>query len=166
MFTLVMAANPCPCAAAKVLECRCSPAVRSRYLGRISGPLMDRIDLKLSLRPATRAELRYDLEVTESTETVAVRVLEARERALKRMAGTPWRTNAEIPGPELRRNYAPPRESMGPVDNALMDGSLSARGMDRALRTSWTLADLGGRDAPAPYDTAEAVDLWRGRKLE
>jgi magnesium chelatase family protein len=55
---------------------------------------------------------------------------------------------------------------MGPVDNALMDGSLSARGMDRALRTSWTLADLGGRDAPAPYDTAEAVDLWRGRKLE
>lgn len=161
-FTLVMAANPCPCAAAKSRECVCPPSVRVRYLGRISGPLRDRLDLKLTLSPATRAELRYDLEVAESSEVVAARVLEARERALKRMADTPWRCNAEVPGPELRRRYAPPRESMWAADNALAEGSLSARGLDRVLRVAWTLADLGNRDVPAHYDVALALDLWKG----
>lgn len=165
MFTLIMAANPCPCAAAKVLQCRCTPAIRNRYLSRVSGPLLDRIDIKLELAPATRAELRYDLEVAENSETVAARVIEARERALKRMAGLPWRSNSEVPGPELRRRFAPPPSSLEPLDRALHDGSLSARGMDRALRTAWTLADLGSRDTPAPWDTAEALDLWRGRRL-
>ncbi|GAB3664501.1 YifB family Mg chelatase-like AAA ATPase [Actinocorallia lasiicapitis] len=164
MFTLVMAANPCPCAAAKVLQCRCTPSVRARYLARISGPLLDRIDLKLELAPATRAELRYDLDQAESSETVAARVLEARDRAQHRMAGLPWRTNSEVPAPELRRRFAPPPDTMAPLDQALQDGSLSARGLDRALRTAWTLADLSGRPAPAPWDTAEALDLWRGRR--
>ncbi|MDX6739129.1 YifB family Mg chelatase-like AAA ATPase [Actinocorallia sp. A-T 12471] len=162
LFTLVMAANPCPCAAAKVLQCRCTPAIRSRYLSRISGPLLDRVDLKLELSPATRAELRYDLEAAESSATVSARVLEARERALKRMAGLPWRTNSEVPGPELRRSFAPPPESLVPLELALQDGSLSARGMDRALRTAWTIADLAGRDSPAPWDTAEALAFWQG----
>ncbi|GAA3196831.1 YifB family Mg chelatase-like AAA ATPase [Actinocorallia longicatena] len=162
MFTLIMAANPCPCAAAKVLQCRCTPAVRSRYLSRVSGPLLDRIDLKLSLSPATRAELRYDLDQAESSETVAARVQEARSRARTRMADLPWRTNSEIPAPELRRRFAPPATALAPLDAALQDGSLSARGMDRALRTAWTLADLSGRDAPAPWDTAEALSLWQG----
>ncbi|MCW2917871.1 MAG: Mg chelatase, subunit ChlI [Actinomycetia bacterium] len=161
-FTLIMAANPCPCAAAKTRECICTPALRSRYLGRISGPLLDRIDLKLTLEPANRTELRYDLEAAESSEVVAARVLEARERALKRMAGTPWRANCDIPGPDLRRRFAPPRDSMWPVDDALMEGSLSARGLDRVLRVAWTLADLGGRDAPAVYDVSEALRLWKG----
>ena len=161
-FILVMAANPCPCAAAKERECVCRPAARSRYLARISGPLRDRLDLKLTLTPASRSELRYDLELAESSEIVAARVLEARERALKRIAGTPWRTNAEIPGPELRRRYAPPRDSMWPVDAALSDGSLSARGLDRVLRVAWTIADLGGREAPEAYDITEALGLWKG----
>ncbi|MCD0448415.1 ATP-binding protein [Actinocorallia sp. API 0066] len=162
LFTLVMAANPCPCAAAKVIQCRCSPAVRARYLSRISGPLLDRVDLKLSLAPATRAELRYDLENAESTAEVAARVLEARERSLKRMAGLPWRSNSEVPGPELRRLFPPPPESLLPLEAALQSGTLSARGMDRALRTAWTLADLSSRDTPAPWDTAEALALWQG----
>lgn len=161
-FTLVMAANPCPCAAAKERECVCPPAARIRYLARISGPLRDRLDLKLTLTPASRSELRYDLELAESSEVVAARVLEARERALKRMAGTPWRSNAEIPGPELRRRFAPPRDSMWPVDAALSDGSLSARGLDRVLRVAWTIADLGGRDTPENYDVTEALGLWKG----
>jgi magnesium chelatase family protein len=161
-FTLVMAANPCPCAAAKTRDCVCSPSMRSRYLGRVSGPLLDRIDLKLTLEPANRTELRYDLEAAESSELVAGRVLEARERALKRMAGTPWRANSDIPGQELRRRFTPPRDSMWPVDDALTQGSLSARGLDRVLRVAWTLADLGGRDAPAPYDVSEALRLWKG----
>ncbi|MCW2899374.1 MAG: Mg chelatase, subunit ChlI [Streptosporangiaceae bacterium] len=163
-FTLVLAANPCPCAAAKAVECGCTPAVRSRYLSRISGPLLDRVDLKLELQAATQAELRYDLEVVESTETVAERVLLARERAAKRLAGAPWRTNSEIPGPELRRTFGLPSEAMWPVDRALEDGTLSARGLDRVLRVSWTIADLGGRDIPADYDVSEALELWRGKR--
>lgn len=164
MFTLVMAANPCPCAASKVLQCRCAPSVRSRYLAKISGPLLDRVDLKLELSPATRAELRYDLENAESSRTVAARVQDARDRALARMSDLPWRSNSEIPGPELRRRFPASPEALAPLERALQEGSLSARGMDRALRTAWTLADLGGRDAPAPWDTAEALDFWRGHR--
>lgn len=161
-FTLVMAANPCPCAAARRRDCRCAPAIRNRYLSKVTGPIMDRIDVKLSLEPATRAELRYDLDVAESSQAVAARVLEARERALKRMADTPWRSNSDVPGPELRRRYPPPPEAMWPVDNAMFDGSLSARGLDRVLRVAWTIADLANRDTPAANDISEALALWKG----
>jgi Mg chelatase-like protein len=163
-FTLVLAANPCPCAAAKELDCRCPPAVRHRYLARISGPLLDRIDLKLQLQPATPAELRYDLEFAESSELVAERVLVARERTAKRLAATPWLTNAEIPGPELRRRFTPPPAAMAPVDGALRLGTLSARGLDRVLRVAWTCADLAGRDVPSVDDVGLALDLWTGKR--
>jgi magnesium chelatase family protein len=163
-FTLVLAANPCPCAAAKDVDCRCPPAVRHRYLARISGPLLDRIDLKLQLQPATPAELRYDMEFAESSELVAERVLVARERTAKRLADTPWLTNAEIPGPELRRRFTPPPAAMSPVDRALRFGTLSARGLDRVLRVAWTCADLAGRDVPSVEDVGLALDLWTGKK--
>ncbi|SEG87004.1 magnesium chelatase family protein [Thermomonospora echinospora] len=163
-FTLVLAANPCPCAAAKSIDCTCPPAVRHKYLARISGPLLDRIDLKLELHPATRAELRYDLELVERSEVVAERVLGARERAAKRLAGTPWRTNAEIPGPQLRRRFLPSPEAMASVDRVLQTGELSARGLDRVLRTAWTCADLAGRDTPSAADLDSAFALWTGRR--
>jgi magnesium chelatase family protein len=163
-FTLVLAANPCPCAAAKSVDCTCTPATRHRYLARISGPLLDRIDLKLELLPATRAELRYDLELVEPSEKVAQRVLVARERAAKRLTGTPWRTNAEIPGPQLRRRFLPSPEAMAGVDRSLQSGELSARGLDRVLRTAWTCADLAERDTPSSDDLASAFALWTGRR--
>ncbi|HEY7483737.1 MAG TPA: YifB family Mg chelatase-like AAA ATPase [Streptosporangiaceae bacterium] len=163
-FTLVLAANPCPCAAAKDIDCRCPPSIRHRYLARISGPLLDRVDLKLELQPASPAELRYDLEFAESSQTVAERVLLARERTAKRLAATPWLTNAEIPGPELRRRFTPPADSMSPVDSALRDGRLSARGLDRVLRVAWTCADLAGRESPSVDDVGLALDLWTGKK--
>ncbi|MFF5259262.1 YifB family Mg chelatase-like AAA ATPase [Actinomadura viridis] len=163
-FTLVLAANPCPCAAAKQINCSCAPAVRRKYLSRISGPLLDRIDLKLELAPATRAELRYDLEFAEASKVVAERVLLARERTLQRLADTPWRSNSEIPGPELRRRFTPPPEAMRAADEALQNGSLSARGLDRILRVAWTIADLAGRDQPAEDDIGGALALWTGRR--
>ncbi|GAA2574465.1 YifB family Mg chelatase-like AAA ATPase [Actinomadura fulvescens] len=163
-FTLVLAANPCPCAAAKEVDCSCAPAIRRRYLARISGPLLDRIDLKLELHPATRAELRYDLEFAESSEVVAERVLTARDRTAKRLAETPWRSNAEIPGPELRRRFTPPPEAMRAADDALMRGTLSARGLDRVLRVAWTIADLAGRAQPSEDDVGGALALWTGRR--
>ncbi|MEV3922143.1 YifB family Mg chelatase-like AAA ATPase [Actinomadura coerulea] len=159
-FTLVLAANPCPCAAAKQIDCSCAPGVRRKYASRVSGPLLDRIDLKLELTPASRAELRYDLEFAESSKVVAERVMLARERTMRRLAGTPWRSNSEVPGPELRRRFTPPQEAMHGADEALHRGTLSARGLDRILRVAWTIADLAGHDEPGPDDVGGALSLW------
>ncbi|MGI5322400.1 YifB family Mg chelatase-like AAA ATPase [Actinomadura nitritigenes] len=159
-FTLVLAANPCPCAAAKQVDCSCAPGVRRKYSTRVTGPLLDRIDLKLELAPATRAELRYDLEFAEASKVVADRVMLARERTLKRLTGTPWRTNSEIPGPELRRRFTPAPAAMRMVDESLQRGTLSARGLDRVLRVAWTIADLAGHDEPDADDIGGALALW------
>ncbi|SNR75595.1 YifB family Mg chelatase-like AAA ATPase [Actinomadura mexicana] len=159
-FTLVLAANPCPCAAAKQIDCSCAPGIRRKYASRVSGPLLDRIDLKLELTPASRAELRYDLEFAESSKVVAERVMLARERTMRRLAGTPWRSNSEVPGPELRRRFTPPQEAMHGADEALHRGTLSARGLDRILRVAWTIADLAGHDEPGPDDVGGALTLW------
>ncbi|MGW2309828.1 YifB family Mg chelatase-like AAA ATPase [Actinomadura luteofluorescens] len=159
-FTLVLAANPCPCAAAKQIDCSCAPGVRRKYASRLSGPLLDRIDLKLELAPASRAELRYDLEFAESSKVVAERVMLARERTMRRLTGTPWRSNSEVPGPELRRRFTPPQDAMHGADEALHRGTLSARGLDRVLRVAWTIADLAGHDEPGPDDIGGALTLW------
>ncbi len=161
-FTLLLAANFCPCAAPKERDCTCAAAVRRRYLSRLSGPLLDRVDLKSRLREVTRAELRYDLELAESSEVVAQRVLLARDRTLKRLADLPWRTNADVPGRELRRRFAPPHQALKSLDRPLTDGRLSARGLDRVIRVAWTLTDLAGKDTPTTDEINQALGLWEG----
>jgi magnesium chelatase family protein len=161
-FMLVLAANFCPCAAPKERDCTCAPTVRHRYLSRLSGPLLDRIDLKARLKEVTRVELRYDLELAESSEVVAERVLAARDRTRRRLAGMPWRTNADIPGRELRRRFAPPHQALAALDQPLADGRLSARGLDRVIRVAWTLTDLAGKDKPTADEVNEALGLWLG----
>ena len=110
-FTLVMAANPCPCARATAgrVDCTCTPSARHRYMARLSGPLLDRVDVKVEFLPVSRAELLSDRSFTEPGCVVAARVQAARERAAARLDGTPWRLNAEIPGRELRHRFAPQR---------------------------------------------------------
>lgn len=162
-FTLVLAANPCPCAAAKERDCTCTPAMKRRYLGRLSGPLLDRMDLKMRLGPVSRAELRHDLWFTEAGEVVAQRVIQARERAAARLAGTPWQTNAEIPGPQLRRRFCPLPTAMEFLDRPLHRGALSARGLDRVIRVMWTVADLAGKDVPGAAEAQVAYGMWEGR---
>lgn len=162
-FTMLLAANPCPCAAPKARDCSCAPAVRRRYLTRLSGPLLDRVDLKSRLKEVTRAELRYDLQLAEPSEIVKQRVLTARDRTRTRLTDTPWRTNAEIPGRELRRRFAPPHGALATLDRPLADGRLSARGLDRVVRVAWTLTDLRGRESPGADEINEALSLWEGR---
>jgi magnesium chelatase family protein len=162
-FTLLLAANFCPCAAPKARDCSCAPSMRQRYLSRLSGPLLDRVDLKARLSEVSRAELRYDLELAESSETVAARVLTARQRTRHRLAGLPWRTNADVPGRELRRRFAPSQEALARLDRPLADGRLSARGLDRVIRVAWTLTDLAGKNAPTAKEINEALGLWEGR---
>ena len=163
-FTLVLAANPCPCAriAGPKEGCRCSPATRRRYLGRISGPLLDRVDVKIELEPVSRWELLSDRAFAESSRTVALRVIQARDRAARRLRGTPWRLNAEIPGSELRRTWPPTSGSLAAVERSLERGQISARGVVKVIRVAWTIADLVGRARPTRDDCDAALGLWLG----
>jgi magnesium chelatase family protein len=163
-FTLVLAANPCPCAkvAGPAEGCSCSPATRRRYLGRISGPLLDRVDVKIELEPVGRKELLNDRNFAESSRTVAQRVLQARERAAHRLRGTPWRLNGEIPGSELRRTWPPAPGSLAAVERSLERGQISARGVVKVVRVAWTIADLAGKPRPARDECHAALGLWLG----
>jgi magnesium chelatase family protein len=163
-FMLILAANPCPCARASSSgsACSCTPIVRRRYLARLSGPLMDRVDVKVELLPVGRAELLSDLQLAEPSKVVADRVAEARERAGRRLAGTRWRLNAQVPGPELRRAFRPAPGALVPLERAMDLGEISARGVDRIVRMSWTLADLAGVDRPGTAEIGYALGLWLG----
>jgi magnesium chelatase family protein len=163
-FTLVLAANPCPCAkgAATGVVCSCTPATRRRYLARLSGPLLDRVDVKVELLPVGRAELLSDRHFAESSPVVAARVAAARERTAARLKGTPWRLNAEVPGSELRRAFPPSPGSLAPVERAMDLGQISARGVDRVIRVAWTLSDIAGIARPTVSETSYALGLWLG----
>ena len=163
-FTLVLAANPCPCAkgSATSATCSCTPATKRRYLARLSGPLLDRVDVKVELLPVGRAELLSDRHFAESSPVVAARVAAARERTATRLKDTPWRLNAEIPGSELRRAFPPSPGSLAPLERAMDLGQISARGVDRVIRVAWTLADLAGIARPTVSETSYALGLWLG----
>ncbi len=162
-FQLVLAANPCPCGLAitapgAVSACRCTPMARLRYLGRLSGPLLDRVDLRIEMLAATRADLRAAPGAAEGTAAVAARVAAARERMAGRLAGTPWRVNGEVPGHVLRRRWRLPWEVVAEAERLLDRGVLTARGVDRVVRVAWTVADLAGRDVPDAGDVRIALD--------
>jgi magnesium chelatase family protein len=163
-FTLVLAANPCPCArvAGPSEGCSCSPATRRRYLGRISGPLLDRVDVKIELEPVSRKELLSDRTFSESSLTVARRVAQARERTAHRLQGTPWRLNGEVPGSALRRTWPPAPGSLAVLERSLDRGLITARGVVKIVRVAWTLADLAGRPCPTRDDCDAALGLWLG----
>jgi magnesium chelatase family protein len=163
-FQLVMAANPCPCgrAVGKGQDCECAPLARRRYLQRLSGPLMDRIDLRVEVLPVTRAQVAAAASATtapESTAVVAARVLAARSAQAERLAGTRCRGNAEVPGPLLRGRFRLPRPDTALIDRALDAGTLTVRGYDRVLRTAWTLADLDGAVRPTGHHVGLALHL-------
>jgi magnesium chelatase family protein len=163
-FQLVLASNPCPCGAAKDPECACTPESRRRYRRRLSGPLVDRIDLRIPIDPVCRADLMSDSGPRESSSVVAGRVLAARNSARERWAAFGWSTNAEVPGPILRsRPWRPPLRALTTLDRELDTGGLSARGCDRILKLAWTLSDLAGEMSPRHEEVAEAVWLRTGR---
>ena len=163
-FLLCLAANPCPCGRHGSLGggCDCTPSMIRRYQGRLSGPLLDRVDLRVDVEAVSRSELLGHLGESESTRTVAARVREARERSAARYEGTPWRTNSEVPGHELRTRWPMAPGAMRPAEQDMERGLLTARGLDRVLRVAWTVADLGGHDRPDGVDMARALELRTG----
>ena len=156
-FQLVLAANPCPCGMRGTTECSCPPAAVRRYAARLSGPLMDRIDIRVGLSRPLEVELR-DPEPAESSSRVRERVTSARDRAARRFAGMPWQLNARIPAGELRRSYAPDHAGSQLLADVERQ-SRNLRGPDRILRVAWTLADLHGHDRPTRDDVAHALGV-------
>ncbi|MEU7582917.1 YifB family Mg chelatase-like AAA ATPase [Streptomyces sp. NPDC041068] len=163
-FLMVLAANPCPCGRHTLLGdgCECPASVVRRYQARLSGPLLDRVDLKVEVEAVTRSELAGCGARGESTQTVADRVRTARERAAARLAGTGWRTNSEVPGHALRTRWPAAPGALDAAEVDLERGFLTARGLDRVLRVAWTVADLAGRDRPSAQDVALALQLRTG----
>jgi len=159
-FQLVLAANPCPCglASGRGEGCTCSASQRLRYRTRLSGPLMDRVDLQIEVGPVSRAELAV-ATAPETSAVVAARVLAAREAAARRLAGTGWSTNAEVPGRWLRDALRGEQGVLAPLELATSRNVLTMRGADRVLRVAWTLADLDGRPAPGPQDVGRAMAM-------
>lgn len=156
-FQLVMAANPCPCAPTDPRDCICAAAAKRRYLGKLSGPLLDRVDLRVEMHSIRSGA--FTTEEGEATATVRDRVAAARQAAATRWESHGIRTNAEVGGALLRRRFRPAPSVMQPLRTALDRGALSVRGVDRSLRVAWTLCDLAGRNSPSRDDVTTALSF-------
>ena len=159
-FQLVLAANPCPCAPADSRDCICSAIQKRRYLGKLSGPLLDRVDLRVQMF-VVRAGA-FAPESGENSATVRERVASARGAAAERWRTYGFTTNAEVTGPVLRRNFRLTAKAMTPLKTALERGLLSIRGADRSMRVAWTLCDLAGRGSPNLDDVSVALSFRQG----
>jgi magnesium chelatase family protein len=160
---LVLTANPCPCgfAGSVVRACTCAPMAVRRYQGRLSGPLLDRVDLHGCVVQPTPAALGADTGGRESSATVAERVVAARDRQVNRYADEPWTSNADIPASGLTGVWAPEPPAVRMLAEALARGVVSARGRDRVARVAWTLADLAGDGRPGLDHVTEAMAYHR-----
>jgi magnesium chelatase family protein len=160
-FMLVAAANECPCARPDG-HCRCSEIDRLRYARRLSGPLLDRIDLVCHVPPAAALELVGAGGNAESSQAVRERVMAARERQAKRLVLDGVNCNGSMDGRLTRKHVTPASEAQ----DLLLDGhrrmSLTARGHDRVLRIARTIADLEGSDVVQTAHVAEALGFRVG----
>lgn len=159
-FMLVMAMNPCPCGylGDTLRECRCSPAEIKRYLRRISGPLMDRIDLHITV-PRLHYEEMADEHKAETSLSIAGRVAAARARQGLRLAGTGVFCNAQMNHRQLKEHCKLNREAQDLLRQAFEKMKLNARSYDRIIKVAQTIADLSGQEKIAYEHIAEAVQL-------
>lgn len=143
-FQLIGAMNPCPCGEARPgLPCRCTEVARSRYARRLSGPLLDRFDLRIEVEPPD-PELLLSDSPTETTAVVSERVARARSMA----AARGLRCNAEMAGNDLDRLAPLTASARRLLEGALLQGELSGRGLRRVRTVARTVADLGGGEGP------------------
>jgi magnesium chelatase family protein len=162
-FTLVAAANPCPCGfdGDPVRRCRCPEGRIEQYRAKLSGPLLDRIDLRLRVPRLTDQEL-LGSDPGEPSEVVRERARAARERQLARYAGTAVTCNAHLPGPSARREARLTSDAEALLGRAVASLALTGRGFDRALKVARTVADLAGSARVDASHLAEALSYREG----
>ena len=159
-FHLVMAANPCPCGHGwgRGEACTCSSLTKRRYFGRLSGPLLDRLDMVVGVEPVGTVALGQGA-CGEPSHQVAGRVAAARRVQTKRYQAHGWQLNSQAPGSYLRERLKAGSGIELTLRRGLESGALSLRGADRVLRVAWTIADLAGRSGPSDADCDLAMAL-------
>ena len=157
-FTLVLAANPCPCGrfTGTGRNCSCTPQSVRRYLNKLSGPLLDRIDLQVEVGATGRAGLS---QIGESSEVVRARVMNARSIAAIRFSNYYWKSNSLIPAKYLRTEFAPETAGVLFLNRALDRELITARAFHRIIRVGWSIADLHQHPIPTLSDIEEATKL-------
>ncbi len=158
-FVLVAAMNPCPCGYAghPERECVCTPFAVQKYRAKISGPLLDRIDLHVEVPALRVTELTEEVPAAEPSAAVANRVRAARARQTERFGPEGPRTNAVMGSTDLKRHAQPSGGARALLKEAVVRLGLSARSYDRILKVARTIADLAGADAVGEDHVAEAV---------
>jgi magnesium chelatase family protein len=166
-FMLVAATNPCPCGFASEGDdrCTCSESDRARYARRLSGPLLDRIDIVITVRRPS-AEALGAAPVTDS-EAARAEVVDARERQARRLEGSGVLCNAQMDTTLVRRHAGLDAEGEAVLGTAYERSRLSARGHDRVLKVARTLADLDGADRVQAEHVSQALQMrWEQTTAE
>ena len=159
-FMLVASMNPCPCGYfGSTRECKCSPVQIQRYVGKISGPLLDRIDIHIDVPAVKFKELRgKDVPAGENSEVIRQRVINARDIQLKRLTGDNVFSNSAMSPTQIRKFCVLDAESENLLERAMLRQGLSARAHDRILKVSRTIADLEGKENIEPTHISEAIN--------
>ncbi|MBS2937435.1 YifB family Mg chelatase-like AAA ATPase [Nocardioides sp. J2M5] len=158
---VVLAANPCPCGnfhGSSGGSCECSDVQRLHYRRKLTGPILDRVDIWMEVRPQGRSRTVFGPE-RESSEDVRSRVAEARQRQALRYRHCPWLLNASCPGPVLAEHWPLEPEAQHLVDADLAAGRLTRRGLTRVQRLAWTVADRSGVARPGEEEARIALAL-------
>ncbi|HSX19366.1 MAG TPA: ATP-binding protein, partial [Candidatus Saccharimonadales bacterium] len=157
-FSLVAAANPCPCGyfGDETRNCTCSPSAITRYQKRISGPILDRIDIHLSV-PAVKVEKLTKQENSEQSSKIQARVQKARNIQQKRFAKTNIKSNAEMSSKQMKQYCNLDEQSIVLLKQAITKLNLSARSFHRVVKISRTIADLEGSVKIKTNHVAEAL---------
>ena len=157
-FTLVTAMNPCPCGffGDSMHQCTCTPGMIQRYRSKVSGPLLDRIDIQIEVPAVPYKELSMEY-AGERSETIRHRVMEARDRQLYRFKEEGIFSNGQMRSRHIKKYCRLETEAHSLLDNAIQKLSLSARAYTRILKVSRTIADMEGSEKILPHHIAEAI---------
>jgi magnesium chelatase family protein len=165
---VVLAANPCPCGNfhAGGLVCDCLPPVLRHYQRKLSGPIVDRIDIWRELQPMAPHRGHDRFAARHSSAELRSLVAAARSRQAARYAGLGFALNSAVPGPTLTERWPLPVEGQRLLETAMSEGRLTRRGLTRVHRVALSVADVAGRDVPSVEDVQTALALRASQPIE